>query len=79
MAQGILDIFRQSNDANLGQTLIRLAKLAQARHRYENTFEQVSSRKDESPAQGGGRAPVARHASVETLSHDAAAHTEVDQ
>lgn len=32
---GLVDIFRRSGDANIGQTLIRLAKLAEATHRYD--------------------------------------------
>lgn len=79
MAQSILDIFKQSSDANIGQTMIRLAKLAQARHRYEHAFEQVSSRKDESPTHGSTRAAVARHTTSLDAQVDAQAHTEVDQ
>lgn len=34
--QRILDLFRASGDANLGQTLSRLARLAAAVHRFEH-------------------------------------------
>ena len=34
--QRILDLFRASGDANLGQTLSRLAHLAAAVHRFES-------------------------------------------
>ena len=35
MQQRLLDIFRRSGDANIGQTLVRLASLAAAAHRYD--------------------------------------------
>lgn len=34
--QRVLDLFRASGDASLGQTLSRLARLAAAVHRFEN-------------------------------------------
>lgn len=34
-AKRILDVVRQSGDQNLGQTLLRLARLAQENHRFE--------------------------------------------
>jgi hypothetical protein len=34
-AKRILDVARSSGDANLGQTLLRLARLAEASHRFE--------------------------------------------
>lgn len=30
-----MDIFRQAGDAHIGQTLVRLARLAEAAHRHE--------------------------------------------
>ena len=35
MSQRILDIFRQSGDEHLGQTLVRLAQLAAVAHRVQ--------------------------------------------
>lgn len=34
-ARRIIDVVRQSGDANLGQTLLRLARLAEAAHQFE--------------------------------------------
>ena len=34
-ATRIIDVIRQSGDANLGQTLLRLARLAEAAHQFE--------------------------------------------
>lgn len=36
MEQSLLDIFRASDDANVGQTLLRLARLAEASHLLES-------------------------------------------
>ncbi len=35
MTPRLLDISRRAGDANLGQTLLRLARLAEAAHRFE--------------------------------------------
>ena len=62
MTTSILERFRQSGDANIGQTLLRLAALAEAAHGYESAYgnvsdEKVSPRKV-SPAHGSGRSAV---------------------
>lgn len=44
----ILDLFEQSNDAHLGQTLVRLARLAESIHRVEAAG---ASQKDQSDGQ----------------------------
>ncbi len=77
MTQSILETFRQSGDANLGQTLLRLAKLAQARHQFEEADSLLRSvRKDTFPAHGSGR--VAQ-ADGMPLGDGHAAHMEVDR
>ena len=35
MARRILDLFEHSGDEHVGQTLVRLARLAEASHRFE--------------------------------------------
>lgn len=72
MTQSILDIFRQSGDANIGQTLIRLAKLAEASH----GFEQVSARKDSFLAHGRSQEALVHGRPVRD---GQAGHTEVDR
>jgi hypothetical protein len=77
VTQSILKTFRQSGDANIGQTLIRLAKLAQARHQFEQSaFVSMSGRKESTPVHGSGRAAV-----VDGLpfGDDQSSHMEVDR
>jgi hypothetical protein len=77
VTQSILETFRQSGDASIGQTLIRLAKLAQARHQFEQTaYVSMSGRKESTPVHGSGRAAV-----VDGLpsADDQSAHMEVDR
>lgn len=73
MSAGILEMFRKSGDDNVGQTLIRLAMLAQARHRYE-TAQAAAGASMTHGAHGGALQPEAGE-----FDHDAAAHTEVDR
>jgi hypothetical protein len=37
--QSLLTLIRSAGDANLGQSILRLAALAQATHRYEMTHD----------------------------------------
>ena len=39
LKQQLLDIFKRSGDTGVGQTLVRLAKLASAVHRYETASQ----------------------------------------
>ena len=43
MPRRVLDIVSQSNDANLGATLIRLARLAEAAHAYESALRGLTA------------------------------------
>lgn len=70
MAQGILEAFRQSGDSHVGQTLVRLARLAQARHQYE-AAQDIAHR-----VHGGALQPGLRHG---LDASDASARTEVDR
>lgn len=38
-AKRILDVVRESGDANLGQTLLRLARLAEAAHHFQTATD----------------------------------------
>lgn len=68
MTASILQQFRNAGDANIGQTLIRLAKLAEARHAHEvawgqaidpsNVDVQDESSRKVTPAHGSGRSVV---------------------
>ncbi|MCE9590129.1 MAG: hypothetical protein K8S99_06360 [Planctomycetes bacterium] len=54
MSQRILDLFRKSGDASLGQTLIRLAALAEAAHRHEAAVGRWSAVREDAPLAGNG-------------------------
>ncbi len=41
MSTRVLDIFKQSGDAHIGQTMTRLARLAAAAHQYETAMQQA--------------------------------------
>lgn len=43
MPRRVLDIVSQSNDANLGATLIRLARLAETAHAYESALRGLTA------------------------------------
>ena len=43
MGQSVLDSFKRSGDANLGQTLLRLAALAETAHQFQ-VAQQVRGR-----------------------------------
>ncbi len=44
--QSLLDIFRASGDANIGKTLLRLARLAEAAHQFETVKAMRDARSD---------------------------------
>ena len=47
MQPGLVDIFKRSGDANIGQTLIRLAKLAEAAHRYDAADQMINRHRED--------------------------------
>jgi hypothetical protein len=51
--RSLLDVFRASGDANLGQSLLRLAALAESRHRFEVAAGHLEQyRKDQRGVEG---------------------------
>jgi len=46
-ARNILDVVRESGDTNLGQTLLRLARLAEANHRFQSVANLASREHDD--------------------------------
>jgi hypothetical protein len=51
--QSLLDVFRSSGDANVGQTLLRLAALAETKHRFLSATRHLdSSRKEQRRVEG---------------------------
>ena len=60
MEPKLVDIFRRSGDANVGETLVRLARLAEAAHRHEVAQQMAASARDDlRPVVGGHPTPVA--------------------
>ena len=70
MTKSLLDTFKASDDANVGQTILRLAKLAEARHQFEHA-QQLAE--DIQRSNGLGPRPV--HAPADSASADNAAST----
>ena len=59
MATQILDLFETSGDTNVGQTLIRLARLAESAHRFDTAASLLGSRIEENgPVEGLDLRPV---------------------
>jgi hypothetical protein len=79
VTQSILDVFRQSGDDQIGQTLLRLARLAEARHRFEQaaslSIHPSIQRKDRPLTQGSENEATVR----EPGKNRASIHMEVDR
>ncbi len=41
MQNSVLDIFKRSGDAHIGQTLVRLARLAEAAHQHDSAAQLI--------------------------------------
>ncbi|MEX0777207.1 MAG: hypothetical protein WD042_16000 [Phycisphaeraceae bacterium] len=80
MTPRLLDIARDANDANLGQTLLRLARLAETAHRYEAamTAHQLPSTVS-TGANGLCPRPEVRPSRFPNASVAGSVHTEVDR
>jgi hypothetical protein len=74
----LVDIFRRSGDANLGQTLIRLARLAETSHRYTVAQQMAEAAREDQPGiEGLNPRPTVAPSPKIARTRSAQAHTEV--
>ena len=80
VATKLTDIFRRSGDANIGQTLIRLARLAEASHRYHVAQQMIEpNREDQRRVDGVNPRPAVHTRRPIARKRSGPAHTEVGQ
>lgn len=80
MALSILDISRRAGDANIGQTMIRLARLAESAHRYQAATATMDLRREDlDQADGCGLGPVSSGGCTDAADARRQVHTEVNR
>ena len=77
MSSRLMDIFRASGDAHLGQTLVRLAGLAESAHRAQTAGNWMEETQAGSGAEGFGTQAVIQTVRREAASGTVLGHTEV--
>ena len=80
MPRSIVDIYRESGDDHIGQTLVRLAGLAASAHRFEAARRIADpTREDRQEAHGSGLGPsLTQRRAAESIRHRVV-RTEVDR
>jgi hypothetical protein len=79
MTTRIVDIFRDSGDGHIGQTLARLAGLAQSAHQYQVANQLFDSPREDGEADGIGLRHVVTQRRDSDLYSDRLVYKEVDR